>query len=113
MEIKYAVIWYSKIVLNHISTDTRKIFRNLEKKSKKLISLKSHLNFNIICLNENLLPKYTNFKLHDAAAREEKFVENCRRQLIERQIREEKLSVTELSTEVEDQRNILMAGHFQ
>ena len=59
-----------------------------------------HRNFNEICKNENLLPKYTNFKLHDAAAREEDLVKNCRSQLIDRQIEDQELNISRLTKEI-------------
>ena len=66
--------------------ETRKIVRLLEKCSFKLIKLKCGILFNHTCLNENLLPIYSNIKLHDKAARHEKFTLDFRRNLIQREI---------------------------
>ena len=64
-----------------------------------MISAKLYLNFNYTCIRENLLPIYTNFKIHDATARNEEFVQGCRRQLIERQISQQEKNIEELIQE--------------
>ena len=51
--------WLSKIILKIIPSDTIIIFRKLEKEEIKLLSLKAHRLFNETCLNNNVLPKYT------------------------------------------------------
>ena len=50
----------SKVITKLINGNVRKLFRNIEKKSIKLIVTKSHRAFNECCLNNNLLPNYTN-----------------------------------------------------
>ena len=52
---------------NFFKKDVR-LFENL---SKKLIIRESALSFNKTCINEQLLPKYTDIKVHDPAARQE------------------------------------------
>ena len=42
--------------------------------------------FNEICINEEMLPKYTYFKLHDPAAHKYSSISECRRDLVKRQI---------------------------
>ena len=42
--------------------------------------------FNEICINEEMLPKYTYFKLHDPAAHKYNFTLEYRRDLVKRQI---------------------------
>ena len=99
--IKKCVIkWLSKSVFNFQDDSNKKLFRILEKLSKKFISTELHLLFNEICLNENLLPRYTDFKLHDAVARNERFVQDCRKQLISRQIDEQKKLIEELIPQI-------------
>ena len=44
----------------------RKCIRNVEKISKKLISDQFAVIFNDICIQENLLPKYTNIYIYIA-----------------------------------------------
>ena len=60
--------------------------RKLEGFNKKLISQEYGILFNKTCLNEGLLPKYTNFRLHDPAAQNEPFTINCRKQLLKLQL---------------------------
>ena len=43
-----------------INENVRKLFRDIEKKSIKLIETKFHRAFNEWCVNNNLLPNYTN-----------------------------------------------------
>ena len=42
--------------------------------------------FNQICINEEMLPKYTNFKLHDPTAHKYNSSSEYRRDLMKRQI---------------------------
>ena len=49
-----------------------------------------HLEFNEICIKEDLLPNYTNIRTHDVATRTEDFVADCRTMLVERQIIQQK-----------------------
>ena len=50
-------------ILMRVPENTRKELRNYENKNKKLIEIKWSISFNNICLNENILPKYTGVKL--------------------------------------------------
>ena len=97
---QFAIKWLSRHVLNFSSQIVKNSFRKLECENRKLINNEEHLNFNEICLRENLLPKYTNFKLHDAAARQEDFVMECRRQLTERQIQSKKTSIEQIKQDI-------------
>jgi len=97
---KYIIKWLSRTAFNFQEEETKKIFRKLEKTTKKLINIKLHLLFNRTCINENLLPKYTNFKLHDAAARNEDFITQCRKELILRQIKEQEESLPTICEEI-------------
>ena len=48
------------------------------------------MQFNEFCLEEDSLTRLTNFNVsHDAPARTEPFVEDCREQLVERQIKQQ------------------------
>ena len=78
------------MVFKTISNEAKEYFRQLEKTAKRLIRVEEHLKFNEVCLKEDLLPWYTNFNvLHDATARTEPFVEDCRKKLVERQIKQQ------------------------
>jgi hypothetical protein len=50
----------------------------------KILHKSMDLQFNRNCIQHNLLPIYTNIKVHDETAREEKLVLNFRKKLIER-----------------------------
>ena len=104
---EFIIQWYSRSIFNFQPSEIKQPFRKIETKSKQLITNNLHQEFNKICLNENLLPIYTNFKLHDAAAREEDFVIGCRRQLILRQIREQEAKKQELTEQISELDNQL------
>ena len=55
--------------------------------SKKLINITWSLEFNSVCLKENILPNYTRIRHHDPAVRKTTSTVNYRRYLIEREIR--------------------------
>ena len=104
---EFIIQWYSRSIFNFQPFEIKQLFRKIERKSKQLITNNLHQEFNNKCLNENLLPIYTNFKLHDAAAREEDFVIGCRRQLILRQIREQEAKKQELTEQISTLENQL------
>ena len=60
----FATLWMSKVITKLIIGNVRKLFRDIEKKSIKLIETKSHRAFNECCLNNNLLPNYTNIYIY-------------------------------------------------
>lgn len=104
---KFIIKWFSRIVFNLQNEENKKIFRNIEKTTKKYITNKLHLLFNKTCINENLLPNYTNFKVHDAAARNEDFITTCRKELILRQIKEQEESLPTIKDEISHLQSIL------
>ena len=55
---KYIIKWLSRSVFNFQEDSVKKLYRTLEKQSKKLISTNLHLLFNETCIKENLLPTY-------------------------------------------------------
>ena len=57
---KYILLLYSRIILNIQTTEAKICFRKQESAKKKLTKLKLHLEFNELCIKENLLPTYTN-----------------------------------------------------
>ena len=73
-----------------LSSPTKNLVRSIERIQKKIINFKYALVFNKCCLKENILPNYTNIKLHDPAARNEQFTVKYRKELVERQIRQKK-----------------------
>ena len=59
---KYITRWMSRCILNIVPYDVKLIFRKCEKSNKKYIDLVMHREFNKICLKENLLPNYSDFR---------------------------------------------------
>ena len=78
----------------------RKEVRDLEKVSLKLAKTKCSKVFNTTCLTENLLPMYSNIKLHDRAATNELFTLRYRRQLVQRELEKATSSISELERDV-------------
>ena len=60
----FIVIWMSKVILKILPADIKSLFRLIEKNAIKLCTLKSHQAFNSTCLNNNLLPNYTNIYIY-------------------------------------------------
>ena len=83
---KYASLWLSFSIIKFVPPEVRLIFRRVEKLQQKYEKLTCHLRFNQACIVNQLLPTYTNVKLHDDAARTQQFVVDFRRNLIKRQI---------------------------
>ena len=78
---------------------TRQEIRKLEKVCLKLNKTELACAFNECCLRENILPKYSQIKLHDKAANTEELTNDFRRKLVERQLEESKTKVLELKEE--------------
>ena len=65
MHIRSVVIkWLSRTVLKTSSADIIRMFRELEKLQLKIVCLMSHRTFNETCLNNDLLPTYTNIYMY-------------------------------------------------
>ena len=56
-----ALLWLSYVVFKTISNEAKVYFCQLEKTAKRLIRVEEHLQFNEVCLKEDLLSRYTNF----------------------------------------------------
>ena len=103
MQLKNIIIkWLSRIVLknNVIPTNTLHIYRKLERTALRLASARAHISFNETCINNNLLPNYTNIRLHDNAVRAQPFVKDFREELILNQITKQTNEIDELSTQL-------------
>ena len=59
-------------LLYDLPNDTKRLIRKYESTEKKLIKANFALIYNTTCINEDILPKYTNVKLHDPGARRTK-----------------------------------------
>ena len=94
--------WLSLTILRTSSQQIKCDFRKLEKLKIKIVKLKSHLSFNETCKINQLLPTYTNVRLHDDAATAETFVLEFRLNLVERQIKEQRSAILLLESEFEE-----------
>ena len=80
------------------------MFRELEKLQLKLVCLVSHRTFNETCLNNDLLPTYTNIRLHDEAARTKEYVLDFRRKILSNEIQGQTIEISEISRELIEKR---------
>ena len=51
-------------LIHELGEGERKSFRKIERLNKKLINNEYAVIYNKFCINENLLPRYTNFKIY-------------------------------------------------
>ena len=89
-------------LLFSLSPEERTLIRKLEKQLYKLNAAETAVIFNSTCINEGLLPKYTNLRLHDPNAADDRHTHTFRRRLAERQLEEKKKIVRIARTAVED-----------
>ena len=111
---KIITIWFFCLIMPNLGeliftlpVPTRHEIRKLEKVFLKLQKTELTCAFNESCLRENILPKYTQLKLHDVAATEEEFTNDFRRKLVERQLEENKTKLQELKEENLQQRRVV------
>ena len=88
-----------------LSPTHRSIARRVEQLSKKVVNAEAAVNFNYTCLQEDLLPSYTNIRTHDIAVREERATLTYRRQLVTRQLNIKKEETTNLRRRLQDAKN--------
>ena len=88
-------------LLHQLSVFNKSLVRKLEKCNKKLIQNKYDILFNETCINEELLPKYTNIRLHDPVAKEEKFTDEYRKELIKFQLEKHKAERDKITLNVQ------------
>ena len=59
--IKVVALWYSLVVFNTLYNAYKNLFIKFERTSNKRISVQQHININLICIKEDLLPHIHNF----------------------------------------------------
>ena len=73
--------------INQFPLNIIKSIRQFERiNKKKICRQKMSIMFNQICINEEMLPKYTYFKLHDPVTHKYNSTLECRCDLVKRQI---------------------------
>ena len=101
------------IILRTTTPLLKREYRRIEKQKLRIVKLKSHLSFNETCIINNMLQTYTNVKLQDDAAREETFVLDFRKKMVEGQIEEEKEEIvkeeSDSNQQLEDFRDLLQS----
>ena len=88
-------------ILWNLTASLRKLFRQLENNSKKLINKEWSYKFNEICLNEELWPTYTTIRHHDPALRRNYFTTKYRQYLIKREMKQCKDTIAQLSIDID------------
>ena len=74
-------------VLSQLAPETRSIVRRIEQNDKKITNAHYAIVFDKKCINEGLLPNFTNIRLHDPAVRKRQFTLDFRRKLIDEQVK--------------------------
>ena len=82
--------------VNHNAKD---IIRSLERTQKKIVNAENSVIFNRTCLEQGLLPKYSNVRLHDPAIRQKQCTFDFRRNLVKEQLEESESDVIKLKEE--------------
>ena len=67
------------ILFEKLSPDVIRQVRSLEQANKRYINATAAVQFNEICLQNNMLPKFTKIRLHNEAVQSEGFTKNFRR----------------------------------
>ena len=89
-------------LLHQAPTEIKSNLRELETLYQKSIKNKWSMTFNDVCLKENLLPKYTNFRLYDPALRDSRESLEFKRNLIKNEINSKKKISETLKKNQED-----------
>ena len=89
-------------LIHPLPPEVRKQVRDLEKVSIRQCKSDCSLLFNSVCVKENLLPNYSNIRLHDEAARKEPFTLKYRLRLVQRELENARTTKPELRKQVRD-----------
>ena len=87
-------------LLHNLPNDWKSKVNKLIKTHKKLAQCDNAITFNGLCLKEDLLPAFTNIKVHDPAARKEAFTKEYRRKLVQHEYQRKEKLATELREKV-------------
>ena len=61
---KFLSLWLSFVILRISNEEIKLKFRKIERISLKIVHLSCHLSFNETCLDNSLLPQYTNIYIY-------------------------------------------------
>ena len=82
--------------LHELSPEGRKVVRKIENTSRKIINAKASVVFNELCINNNLLPKFTNIRLSSEAVQRRPFTLDFRRNLVLNEIDQKRGDIVRL-----------------
>ena len=91
--------FYSRIVLNKLCSETKTCFRASENILTKCIKLNADLSFLKFCVNNQLLPKFTNFKLYDVSLQHEPATIVFKKNLLDSEIKTKEQKLQQLTLE--------------
>ena len=83
-------------IIHTLNDNLRKTVNKIVKTQTKLSKCESAITFNGLCIKEDLLPKFTNIRLHDPATKNEAFTKEFRKKLVEHQIKKKESLSSEL-----------------
>ena len=86
-------------LLTKLNDSSRNAVRNIEKVQKKLVNVRNAVTFNETCIEQGLLPKYSNIRLHDPAIRQRQCTLDFRRNLVQEQLKDKKAELVRLEQE--------------
>ena len=87
-------------IISETSQNARNIVRNIEKTQKKVITAKNAVVFHQTCISNDILPKFTDIRLHNPAVRRHQITLDFRKKLVEEQLKEREERVRELEAEL-------------
>ena len=90
-------------LITQLNENGKKIVRSIEKIQKKEVNARNAVIFNKTCIEQGLLPKYSNIRLHDPAIRQRQCTLDFRRNLVAEQLKDKE---NELSKLEEEQRKL-------
>ncbi|XP_043202779.1 uncharacterized protein LOC122370895 [Amphibalanus amphitrite] len=91
-------------ILHSHEPEPRQCIRRLESLNKKKISAHYAVVFNKTCIKENLLPNYSNLRLHDRAVQQEDFVYKFRQSLTGEQLKAKEDLINDLEVKIEEEK---------
>ena len=83
---KAVIVLFSKIIIKRLSRDQINIFRKVKKITKSYIKVNADLKYLNFCANNQLLPRFTNFRLYDVSAENDKNTVKFKTELLNREI---------------------------
>ena len=99
--------------LRRLSEEERRVFRVLESTKKKITNAHFAVIFNQTCINENLLPHFTNIRLYDRAVQHSEPTLQFRRKLIEDEVNRKKQLLRDLYVQYSEALVQLDAEHVE